>query len=159
MLKDGHLLLELLLRLMTTGSVLVGATAVYAALRNHSRQLNAQIFLAYSDRLQSLRQSMRSDLISMRSLAVEPGQEIEIPVGAIETLHLIFELYELKVQGYVKNSMWVVWVRDIDRFLSAPTIRQGHEQVRREFEGHRHFIAWIEQRQAELDGRPPHTPR
>lgn len=140
---------------MTTGSVFVGATAVYAAIHNHSRQINAQIFLAYSDRLQSIRRSMRSDLLSTRAVDPDPSQEREIPPGAIETLHLIFELYELKEQGYVKASIWAVWRRDIDRFLNAPAIRQGHDQVGREFEGHPHFIGWIGERQAEGAVRKP----
>jgi hypothetical protein len=136
-------LLEIILRLMTTGSVAVGATAVYAAIHNHSRQINTQIFLAYSDRLQSIRRSMRSDLLSTRATDVDQP-------GALETLHLIFELFELRDQGYVKASIWTVWRRDIDRFLSAPKIRQGREQVRREFEGHHKFIAWMERCQDEL---------
>jgi hypothetical protein len=143
-------LLEIILRLMTTGSVAVGATAVYAAIHNHSRQINTQIFLAYSDRLQSIRRSMRSDLLSTRATDVDQSDGPEIPPGALETLHLIFELFELRDQGYVKASIWTVWRRDIDRFLSAPKIRQGREQVRREFEGHHKFIAWMERCQDEL---------
>ena len=52
-------LLDIILRLMTTRSVFVGAAAVYAAIRNHNHSINTQIFLAYPDRLQSIRRSMR----------------------------------------------------------------------------------------------------
>jgi hypothetical protein len=149
--------LELILRLMTTGSVLVGALAIYAAIRAHSQQLNAQIFLAYSDRLQRIRRSMRSDLLLTRAVNLDPDPEREIPVGAIETLHLIFELYELRLQGYVKGSFWAVWGRDIDRFLNAPLIRLGHNQIKVEFEGHAKFVSWIESRQTKA--KVPHIPR
>ncbi len=146
-------MLELILRLVTVGSVVVGAIAVYTAIHNHGRQLNAQIFLAYSDRLQSIRRSMRSDLLSTRMSHLDHAQPREIPAGAMETLHMIFELFELKDQGYVKNSSWVVWCRDIDRFLNAPAILQGREQVRREFEGHQKFIIWMEERQVALSAQ------
>ena len=46
-------LLEIILRMMTTGSVIVGAGAVYAAILTHNRQIGTQIFLAYSDRLRA----------------------------------------------------------------------------------------------------------
>jgi hypothetical protein len=132
---------------MTTGSVFVGAAAVFTAIRSHSRQINTQIFLAYSDRMQSIRRSARSDLLSARSADVDLSAGAEIPPGALETLHLIFELFELRDQGYVRASLWTVWRRDIDRFLDTPRMRQGHDQIRREFEGHEKFIAWLEARQ------------
>ncbi len=127
--------------------------AVYTAMHNHSRQINTQIFLAYSDRLQGIRRSMRSDLISTRSAGSDAAEAPEIPLGAIEALHLIFELFQLRAQGYVRTSQWNVWCRDIDRFLNAPKIRSGREQIRREFEGHNHFIEWMERRQDEIAAR------
>ncbi len=143
-------LIELLLRLMTTGSFVVGATAVYAALRNHGRQMNAQIFLAYSDRLQSIRTAMRGDLLALRrSTDLDPRGECELSAGAMETLHLVFELFELKERRYVNMHMWAVWRWDIDRLLNAPTIRLANEQIRREFEGHPRFIAWLNERQVQ----------
>jgi len=143
-------LLELVLRLMTTGGVFVGVTAIYIAMHNNSRQLNAQIYLAYSDRLQSIRRSMRADLMSTRNAAPDPSEDPQIPPGALETLHIIYELFELREQGYVRTSIWNVWCRDFDRFLNAPKIRQGREQIRQEFRGHLRFIAWVEQRQDRL---------
>ena len=119
---------------------------MFIAIRSHSRQINTQIFLAYSDRLQSIRRSMRGDLLAARSADVDSSGAVELPPGALETLHLIYELFELRDQGYVRASLWAVWCRDIDRFLNAPRIRQGHDQILREFEGHLKFISWIEER-------------
>ncbi|KUR79012.1 hypothetical protein AQZ49_06240 [Novosphingobium sp. FSW06-99] len=129
---------------MTTGSVFVGASAVYAAVHNHNRQLNAQIFLNYSDRLQVIRRSMRSDLMLTRQTATPDDQPQDIPVGALETLHLIFELFELKDQGYVTQKTWTVWSRDINRFLASPIIQLGRDQIAQEFDGHTHFMDWID---------------
>jgi hypothetical protein len=144
---------------MTTCSVFVGATAVYIAIHNSSRQLNTQIYLAYSDRLQSIRRSMRADLMSTRIADPDLSDDSQIPPGALETLHIIYELFELRVQGYVRTSIWNVWCRDIDRFLNAPKIRQGREQIRQEFQGHLRFIAWVEQRQDGLAAEPNAAPR
>ena len=88
------MILDIILKLLTPGSIFVGASAVYAAVRNHSRQLNAQIFLSYSDRIQNIRSAMRSDLLLTRQTEFYDGEIQEIPDGAIETLHIVLELFE-----------------------------------------------------------------
>jgi hypothetical protein len=143
---------------MATGSVFVGAIAVYIAIHNSSRQLNTQIYLAYSDRLQSIRRYMRADLMSASSADSDPSDGQKIPPGALETLHIIYELFELRVQGYVRTSIWNVWCRDFDRFLNAPKIRQGRDQIRQEFQGHLRFITWVEQRQDKLAAEANEAP-
>jgi hypothetical protein len=150
---ENACLLELVLRLMTVGSVLVSAVAVYTAIHTHGRQINAQIFLAYSDRLQSIRRSMRDDLLVTRKRIWDHIHGHEIPPGAIETLHLIFELYALREQRYLNTNTWSVWYRDIERFLNAPLIREGAAQLRSEFEGHPDFIEWVARCQGTK--RPP----
>lgn len=145
---------EIILRIMTTSSVVVAAAAVYTTIRNNTRQLSAQIFLAYSDRLQSIRQSMRDDLLSTRADDIDPTENYQIPPGALEALHLIFELFELKEQKYIRKTIWEVWLRDIDRFLCSPKIRQGREQIAAEFFGHRKFITWVESRQDAVQRKP-----
>ena len=135
---------------MTTGGVFVGATAVYAALRNHTQQINAQIFLAYSDRLQTIRRVMRTDLLPIWSLDIAQVDLPQALPGILEVLHLVLELRELHGQGYIKPQMWAVWSRDIDRFLDAPIVRSARASIASEFVGHTDFVAWVEHRQALL---------
>ena len=150
-------IIEFVLRLMTTGSVFVGAVAIYITLLNNRRQLNAQIFLTYSDRLQTIRRSMRADFMAARTSATFYGnEEVEIPAGTLETVHLVFELFILREERYVGNKIWTIWCRDIDRLLNAPIVRQGHQQLRTEFEGHPQFIAWVETRQTHTEVNPGH---
>ena len=143
-------MLETVLRLLATGGVFVGVIAVYAATRNHTRQLNAQIFLAYSDRLQTVRQFLRTQLLPIWTAELSAEELSRILPGLLQVMHLIFELYELKVQGYVKPRMWAIWTRDIDRFLTTPIVRGLRDEIRHEFEGHARFLGWIERRQAAL---------
>lgn len=143
-------MLETLLRLMTTGGVFVGMIAVYSAMRNHTRQLNAQIFLAYSDRLQTIRRMLRTDLLPIWKATPNPDELTRILPSLLQVLHLILELYELKTQGYVKPRMWAIWSRDIERFLVTPSVLALRPEIRDEFCGHDRFLAWIEQRQAAL---------
>lgn len=143
-------MLETILRLMATGGVFVGIIAVYAATRNHTRQLNAQIFLAYSDRLQTVRHVLRTQLLPIWTAQLSQDELSRILPGLLQVMHLIFELYELKEQGYVKARLWAIWSRDIDRFLTTPIVRSLRDEIRHEFDGHRAFIDWIDRRQAAL---------
>ena len=143
-------MLETLLRPMTTGGVFVGMIAVYSAMRNHTRQLNAQIFIAYSDRLQTIRRMLRTDLLPIWTASPTPEELARVLPSLLQVLHLILELYELKAQGYVKPRMWAIWSRDIERFLVTPSVLTLRPEIRHEFYGHDRFLDWIEQRQAAL---------
>lgn len=141
-------MLELILRFMGTGGVFVGVIAVYSATRNHMRQLDAQIFLAYSDRLQTIRHLLRNELMPIWTSAVSDEARSRMLPSLVQVMHLIHELYELRAQGYVKARMWEIWSRDIDRFLVTPIVRDLRDEIRTEFHGHGAFLAWIDARQA-----------
>lgn len=143
-------MLETVLRLMATGGVFVGVIAVYAATRNHTRQLNAQIFLAYSDRLQTVRHVLRTELLPIWTAQLSADELSRVLPGLLQVIHLILELYELRAQGYVKARMWAIWSRDIDRFLTTPIVLGLRGEIRHEFDGHGPFLDWIEQRQKAL---------
>ncbi len=70
---------DLILKFITIGSVLTGGIAIYIAVRNNSRQVGAQIFLAYSDRIRALRVAL--------------GDENYPPRALLEAMFLIFEFY------------------------------------------------------------------
>jgi hypothetical protein len=143
--------LDAFIRLMTTSSVVVGATAVYAALRNHTRQLNAQIFLAYSDRLQTIRRVMRTDLLPSQVNDLTLEERSRLLPATMEVLHLVLELRELNAQGYVKPKIWAMWTPDIDRLLDAPFVRGAASEIHREFVTHGQFVAWLEERQRTIE--------
>src|SRR5258708_23214556 len=83
----GHYMLQHLLSIVTLISVGIAGIATYITVRNNSRQLGAQIFLAYSGRVREIRQAAALD-----------SQDIELTLSAT---FLIFELYELRRRGYV----------------------------------------------------------
>ncbi|MBP2276094.1 hypothetical protein [Sphingomonas sp. PL20] len=141
-------MLEIVLRFMGTSGVFVGVIAVYTAMRNHTRQLDAQIFLAYSDRLQTVRHMLLTELLPIWTAELSPDELSRILPGLLQVMHLIHELYELRAQGYVKTRMWAIWSRDIDRFLTTPIVRGLRDEIRLDFHGHGAFLDWIEQRQA-----------
>jgi len=154
--RRGKRLIELVLRFVTLGSVLVGAAAIFIALRNNTRQLGAQIFLSYSDRIHKLRLSLPHDYYDSRLAGGADGVlNPETRRFVIEILQLVFELHALKRHGYVDKQIWRVWEPDIDRLLRSPAVRREWPSLEREFATHPKFVTWVEQRQGSAGaGRP-----
>jgi hypothetical protein len=146
-------LLELILRFVTLGSVLIGAAAIFIALRNNTRQLGAQIFLSYSERIHNLRLSLPNDYYDHRLSGTAQGLlEPETRRYVIEIIQLVFELHALKRHGYVDKEIWRVWEPDINRLLRGAAARREWPLMAREFATHPKFVQWVELRQGLADG-------
>jgi hypothetical protein len=136
--------LDEILKCVTAGSIVTGVIAVYIALRNNNRQIGAQIFLAYSDRIHRLRNSLPTEADIYQMPEEITGEAVEKARRAVVTsYYLIFEFYSLRRRGYVANAIWSIWEADIARLLSTPAFQQEWPLVRRSFEGHHHFSRWV----------------
>lgn len=123
---------DLILRIGTFGTLLVGATAVYIAVRNNSRQLAAQIFLAYSDRVREVRSAA--------------GNDFDRPQTILDLTYLIFEFHSLRRRGYVPDPIWQIWEADMTDLLNTPSFLKVLPEIRRRFENHSYFLSWIGER-------------
>ena len=138
--------LDHILRFMTLGTVIVSSIAIYAALHTNNRRLGGDIFLRYSDRISDLR----------RSLPVTAFVELDAPCSldvtseerraAHEIIYSIYELYELKVHGFLPSAIWKIREPDIERTLSLPLFRQELAALEGRFARHPRFASWLEQR-------------
>ena len=108
----------------------MAAIATYVAARNNTRQLGAQIFLAYSDRAREIRRSAALD-------SHDPGD-------TLDTIFLVFELYELRRKGYVSTAIWSIWSRDIGDLLRANHFRAQWDVLKARLHNHVHFVDWVE---------------
>jgi hypothetical protein len=144
-------LLDDVLKLVTLASVIIGATAIYIGLRNHSRQLGAQIFIAYTDRLHKLRRMLTIEANVYRlSWAAEEALTVAERHALLEAFYLVFEFYELRRNRYITAEIWGIWVPDIKRLLCTPIICSEWPKLREEFEIHPGFVAWIEDGQRDM---------
>jgi hypothetical protein len=134
---------DIILKCVTIWSVMVGAIAVYIALRNNSRQLGAQIFLNYSDRIHKLRQTIPLDVDVSKPLddIREPSHDVRRAISAM--YYLIFEFYSLRKHGYVANAIWAIWELDIVRLLNTMAFREEWASIRQHFEIHPDFVRWV----------------
>jgi hypothetical protein len=105
-------LFDIVLKIITNLSVIVGGIAAYIALRSNSRELGAQIFLAYSNRIHLLRQTLAIDVDVYRPLSDATDLDPEARRAAVEALYAIFEFYSLRRQGYVTTAIGSIWEAD-----------------------------------------------
>jgi hypothetical protein len=129
------------LKIIANLGVIVGGTAVYIALRSNGRQLGAQIFLAYSNRIHQLRQTLAIDVYRPLSDATDLDPEARRVI--VEALYAIFEFYSLRRQGYVTTAIWSIWEPDMARLLSTAAFRHEWSLLRQRFDTHPRFIAWV----------------
>lgn len=133
-------MLDTVLKFVTLGTVVVGSLAVYTALRNNGRQVGVQIFLNYSERVQSLRHGLASE--GARDRAIE------------DILYVILEFYTLRKKGYVSRGIWDIWEADISRLLASDLVDQRWPNLKSLFVGHEDFVAWVHSRGDKRKARP-----
>jgi hypothetical protein len=137
--------LDHILRFMTLGTILVGVIAIYTALHTNNRRLGADIFLRYSDRVSDLRRSLPTTAFFDGGLSANLEMTPEERRIAHEVIYSIFELYELKVHGFIPPAIWKIREPDIERVLSLPVFQQELKALQGRFAKHPRFAAWVEQ--------------
>ncbi|NLS69571.1 hypothetical protein E3H11_11690 [Bradyrhizobium brasilense] len=137
--------LDHILRFMTLGTVVVSSLAIYAALHTNNRRVGADIFLKYSDRISSLRRNLPIAAFVERDAPCNLDMTPEERRAAHEIIYSIYELYELKVHGFLPSAIWKIREPDIERTLSLPFFRQELAALEGRFTRHPRFASWLEQ--------------
>jgi hypothetical protein len=137
--------LDHILRFMTLGTVIVGSIAIYAALHTNNRRVGADIFLKYSDRISDLRRNLPIAAFVERDAPCNLDMTPEERRAAHEIIYSIYELYELKVHGFLPSAIWKIREPDIERTLSLPSFRQELAALEGRFTRHPRFASWLEQ--------------
>jgi len=143
--KEILRVLDHVLKFMTLGTVIVGSIAIYAAVHTNNRRLGADIFLRYSDRISGLRRSLPITAFLEQDVPGNIEMTPEERRAAHEIIYSIFELYELKVHGFLPSAIWKIREPDIERLLSLPFFRQELAALQDRFVRHPRFALWLEQ--------------
>ena len=138
-------MLDHILRFVTLGTVMVGITAIYTALHTNNRRLGADIFLRYSDRISDLRRSLPLSVLFDAGFGNSVEMTPEERRTVHEVIHSIFELYELKVHGFIPPAIWKIREHDIERVLLLPAFQQELTILKGSFVKHPRFAAWVAQ--------------
>jgi hypothetical protein len=144
-----------------TGVVILGFTIwnIRFATSSFRKQMNAQVYLAYTDRYERLMADcpidFRTTLLELPLDEVDPKDRDRIKLCLLRYLNLCSEEFHLMRTGYLAPEVWGLWRRELEWTLRRPLYRSGWPGLRHEFESYPEFLAYVE----EVQDRRPSSPQ
>ena len=131
--------------LAQVGPLVVGAVAIWVALANQRRQLNAQMFIEFSARFQELLRLFPTDawLANLNPSRPMPPRSQDVTDCTLYCIQLIADVYHLHEAGYITKRLWMLWEREIKHTLSGPVFRREWEDISAEFASNPDFFRYI----------------
>jgi hypothetical protein len=131
--------------LLQFGTLFVGGIGIGVALVNQRRQLNAQMFIEFSKRFEELLRLFPTEawLANRRPDQVLPPPSKEITECTLYCLQFVNDVYHLHKAGYISNSLWRLWEREIKRTLRGPLFVREWSAVAPEFSHDKDFLDYM----------------
>jgi len=113
------------IQLAQLSTILVGSLGIAVAMRSHRRQMNAQMFIEFSARFQSVLRAMPTEAWTGDDgrRALPPPSE-EMTRLSLQWFHLIGILYHLHKTGYISRDLWRPSQLGIKRMLEHPLFQR-----------------------------------
>jgi hypothetical protein len=125
--------------LATVAGVLLGV-------RVYRRQINAQLFLAYTERYEAIISGFPPEarLARLNSARALPPRSPELTLAVLRYLNLSSEEYYLWHSGHLDRRLWKVWETELERMLSTPLVRREWAELRLEFVSYPGFASFVD---------------
>jgi hypothetical protein len=151
-LKEVCMTLQLALQIATLVSVAIGLFSLINAINNYHRQMNAQIFMKYTERYERILDQFPPDALAARfDMKALPPQSQQLTLCVLKYLNLCSEEYYLIQHGYLSESLWRIWEGDLRRMVASPLLQREWLSLRTEFMSHRDFLDYVERVQTEYN--------
>lgn len=153
--------LELAVQIATVISLLLTAGALVFGIWSFCKQMNSQIYLAYTQRYEAIMGSFPPGAMESRLKLGEtlPQRSEALSICILRYLNLCSEEFFLYRKGFLSKRIWAVWQPEIERTLRSPVLRREWERLRIEFRAYPDFFNFVEKVQATLPGHTPHPAR
>ena len=141
--------LEIVVQVVTLISLILGFWRLIHEVNNYRRQMNAQVFLKYTERYERILEQFPEDALASRfDLQMCPPQTPQLTLCVLKYMNLCAEEYYLKQQGYLAESLWSIWEGDLKRMIGSPLLQREWISLRSEFISHQDFLQYVEGIQA-----------
>jgi hypothetical protein len=136
-----HIKLELMLQAITPISVI----ALIYTVRNYHRQMNAQVFMNYTERYERILSEFPDDARDARfNVKVLPSPSPRLRLCVLKYLNLCSEEFYLMRNGYLDKTLWRIWEGDLTRMIGTPLLEREWQSLRPEFESHQEFLRYVD---------------
>ena len=145
-----HLLDLSQLAVNLTGVVLLALTIwnIRLAARNFRRQMNAQVYLAYNERYETLMTDcpldFRTTLLDLTLSEVDAKDRDKIKLCMLRYLNLCSEEFHLKENEYLSPEVWTLWQNEMESTLRKPLYISGWAELRAQFESYPPFLRYVD---------------
>ena len=138
--------LELAVQVGTLVSLAVAAASLYFASQSFRRQMNAQVYLTYTERYERIMSSLPHDAWKARfNLTDElPEPSNELTFSVLKYLNLISEEYYLYRGGYLAWKVWTMWECELKRTINSRLIHREWKHLRHEFDSYPEFQKYVD---------------
>lgn len=147
--------LDIFLQIATLISILFGIFAFFYGVKSYKDQMNAQVFLQYTQRFEEIMQSFPKNAWSARlnseTALPEPSEELNL--GVLRYLNLCSEEYYLYREKYLSKKVWSIWEHELARTLRTPLFLREWKKVANEFDAYPEFQSFVKSTQAKTNGK------
>jgi hypothetical protein len=145
-----HITLQFALQSATLISMVVGFLGLINTINNYRRQMNAEIFIKYTERYERILDQFPQDALAARFDAkLLPPQSPQLRLCVLKYLNLCSEEYYLMKNGYLAKPLWRIWEGDLKRIIGSPLLQREWSSLRQEFLSHQAFLEYVEQVQTQ----------
>jgi hypothetical protein len=137
--------LQLAVQITTLVSVVIGFWSLINAIRSSRRQMNAQVFMKYTERYERILDQFPPDALEARfDTCALPAPSTQLTLCVLKYLNLCSEEYYLTQNGYLPKTLWCIWEADLKRIVASPLVRREWSLLRSEFLSHAAFLEFVE---------------
>lgn len=138
--------MESVVQIGTLISTALTAAGLFVGVYVYRRQMNAQLFLDFTRRYDSIMQSFPGASHGARlRLDVDlPQESPELSAAILRYLNLCSEEFYLWRRGYLAKDIWRIWERELEATLVSPLLRREWPTLRDEFGAFSEFSKYVE---------------
>jgi hypothetical protein len=130
---------------------LAAVASILIAVRVYRRQMNAQLFVAYTERYEQIMASFPPEARALRRKRRRdlPAQTEALTLAVLRYLNLCSEEFYLHRSGHLSTKLWRIWEDELRRTVSSDLVRREWADLRGEFESYPEFVVFVESAQSQ----------
>ena len=151
--------LALAVQAATLLSSITAVASIWIAVRVYRRQMNAQLFVAYTQRYEEIMSSFPPDARKCRvANGTElPRQSEALTLAVLRYLNLSSEEFYLYRTGHITRRLWRIWEDELKKTVASDLIRREWVNLQTEFASYPEFRAFVEEVHNESEQPPTQT--
>ncbi len=123
------------------------------AQESFKKQMNAQVYLAYTERYEKLMadcpDDFRTTLFDLKLSEVEANNRDRIKVCLLRDLNLCSEEFHLMQTGYLAPEVLGIWRQELDATLRKRLYISSWPELKHEFESYPDFLKYVDKIQSQ----------